>query len=68
MREEEELRPVIPSQLAEMAMKYWFKKLKNIIVVNENLEDLKITANFSSIHMPVLYEDVVKISKIMSFN
>ena len=65
---EEELRPVIPSQLAEMAMKYWFKKLKNIIVVNKNLEDLKITANFSSIHIPALYEDVAKISKIMSFN
>ena len=65
---EEELRPVIPSQLAEMAMKYWFRKLKNIIVVNKNLEDLKITANFSSILMPVLYEDVAKISKIMSFN
>ena len=68
MREEEGLRPVIPSQLAEMAMKYWFKKLKNIIGVNKNLEDLKITANFSSINMPVLYEDMTKVSKIMSFN
>ena len=40
----EELEPVISSQLAEVAKKYWSEESKNAVVVKKNLDGLKMPA------------------------
>ena len=53
---EEELGPGISSQLAEMAIKYWSEESKSLVVVNETLEDLKITSTSGSVSVSILNE------------
>ena len=65
---EEDLGPAISSQLAEMAMKYWYEESKNPVVVNKILYGLKISANCSGIRVPILNEAVAKNRKIMPFH
>ena len=64
----EELEPVISSQLAEVAKKYWSEESKNPVVVKKNLDGLKIPANCSGIRVPILNEPVAKNRKIMPFH
>ena len=64
---EEKLGPVKTNQLTEMIMKCWSEECV-VVVVNKTLESLKITAGYSSVRVPILNEDVVKIRKIMSFH
>ena len=65
---EEELGPPISSQLAVVAMKYWSEGSKNPVVVDKILDGLKIPANCSAIHVPILNEAVAKNRKIMPFH
>ena len=65
---EEELGLAISSQFAEVAMKYWSEESKNSIVVNNILDELKISANYSGICVPILNEAVAKNGKIMPFH
>ena len=64
---EEKLGPVKTNQLTEMIMKYWSEECV-MVGVNKTLESLKITAGYSSVRVPILNEDVVKIRKIMPFH
>ena len=50
---EEELGLAISSQFAEVAMKYGSEESKNSIVVNNILDELKISANYSGICVPI---------------
>ena len=63
---EEELGPVIPRQLAEVAMKYWSEESKNPVVVNKILDGLKISADGSGTCVPILIEAVAKNRKIIT--
>ena len=65
---EDEIGPVICSQVTEVAMKYRSKELKNPVVVNNVLEGLKTHANSSCVCVPILNETVAKNSKIISFH
>ena len=65
---EEELGLAIPSQLDEVAMKYWSGESKNPVVVTKILDGLKIPANCSGICVPILNEAVAKNKKIMPFH
>ena len=65
---EKEFGPVISSELAEVAMKYWSEESKNPVVVTKILDGLKIPANCSGICIPILNEAVAKNRKIMPFH
>ena len=67
-KNEQELGPVISSQLVEVAMKYWFEESKIPIVVNKILEVFKIPANCSGVRVPILSDAVAKNKKIMPFH
>ena len=59
-RRKEELGPVIPNQLPEVAMKYRSEEYKISVVVNKILDGLKIPTNCSGIRVPILNEAVAK--------
>ena len=59
-RRKEELGPVIPNQLPEVAMKYRSEEYKISVVVNKILDGLKIPTNCSGIRVPILNEAAAK--------